>query len=125
MGGDDESQAVRFQAVGDGQRSNRKGVRHHRGTGGAANRAEMGCRIGGQVRTEMKLHAKKHGREEQGQDAESSSVLVHVINGMELKKERLRGQGAKCFLWLTLDTILGDSIWEDAWHTPRRTKTSF
>ena len=93
MAGDDETQAARFQAVGDGQRSDRKGVCHDRGTGRAANGAEMvRGRRGAQIGAEMELRAKKHDREEQGQDVKSSSVLLHVVNRTELREERLRGQ---------------------------------
>ena len=70
---------------------------HNRGAGRAANRTEMGVRSCAQIGAEMELRAKKHDREEQSQDAESSSVLMHVANRTELKEERLRGQGAKCF----------------------------
>src|ERR1700730_2536606 len=52
----------------------------------------MGVRSCAQIGAEMELRAKKHDREEQSQDAESSSVLMHVANRTELKEERLRGQ---------------------------------
>jgi hypothetical protein len=70
----------------------------------------MGGRRGAQIGAEMELRAKKHDREEYSQDAKSANVLVHVVNRTELREEKLRGQGAKCCLWLTLDTIPGDSI---------------
>jgi len=63
---DAETEAARFQAVGDGQRSDRKRVRHHRGARRAVNRAEMGrgSRPGGQIGAEMELGAKEDDRQE-------------------------------------------------------------
>ena len=126
MGGDDESQASRFQAVGNGQWSDRNRVGQNGGTGRAAHGAEMvRGRREGQVGAKMELRAKEHDREEQSQDVESSSVLMHVVNRTELREEWLRGQGVKVLYSLTLDTILGDSMQEGRWHTRRRTKRSF
>jgi hypothetical protein len=96
MRGDDESQAVCFQAVGDGQRSDGKRVGHDRRTGRAANGAEMGRnRRGGQVGTKMELRAQEDEREKQSQYADAPSVLSHVVNKMELREERLRGQALR------------------------------
>src|SRR5579863_10615004 len=93
MIGDDESQAARFQAVGDGQRSDGNGVGNHCGTGSAANGAEMGRnRRGAQIRAEMELRAQKDEREKQSQYTDAPSVLSHVVNKMELREEWLRGQ---------------------------------
>ena len=65
---------------------------HNRGAGRAANGTEMGVRRRVQIGAEMELRAKKHDREEHSQDAESSGVLMHVVNRTELREERLRGQ---------------------------------
>jgi hypothetical protein len=92
VNGDEERKAARFQAVGDRQRSDGKRVRHNRGAGRIANRTEMRRRPGSQIGAEMELRAQEDDREEQSQDANSTSVFVHVVNKMELKEEWLRGQ---------------------------------
>lgn len=40
----------------------------------------------------MELRAQKDEREKQSQYADTPSVLLHVINKMELREEWLRGQ---------------------------------
>jgi hypothetical protein len=64
-----------------------------RGTSHATNGAEMGRGLrGGQIGTKVELRAEEDKREEQCQDAQTTRVLVHGVNKMELRQERLRGQ---------------------------------
>ena len=80
MGGDDETKAASFQAVGDGQRPDRKTLRRNGGIGRGANGTEMvrGWRAG-EVGAEMELRAQEDERQQQGEDAKPVNVLVHVV----------------------------------------------